>query len=162
PMIQIWRDTYEDLTPETLERILDDIAAGRKPRPGPQNGRHFSAPAGGPTTLTDPSLYDGSAGKTDSGSPVAPESTPPSRAAKPDSSSEETAPGLSTPSPEKTSEAEASRAKMRDRAEAAAQSEKTPSRVAEASKESETDTVKRPPTRAVEGGNPPIGNKPES
>jgi hypothetical protein len=27
--------------------------------PGPQNGRQMSAPIGGQTTLTDPSLYDG-------------------------------------------------------------------------------------------------------
>jgi NADH-quinone oxidoreductase subunit E len=162
PMIQIWKDTYEDLTPEALERILDEIAAGRKPRPGPQNGRHFTAPAGGPTTLTDPSLYDGSVEKREPSGPAGSESTPPSRAAKPDSSSEETAPGLKTPSPEKSGEAEASRAKMRERAEATAQPEKTPSRVAKATKANETDTAKRPPTRAVEGSNPPIGNKPES
>jgi NADH-quinone oxidoreductase subunit E len=162
PMIQIWKDTYEDLTPEALERILDEIAAGRKPRPGPQNGRHFTAPAGGPTTLTDPSLYDGSVEKREPSSPAGSESTPPSRAAKPDSSSEETAPGLKTPSHEKSGEAEASRAKMRERAEATAQPEKTPSRVAKATKANETDTAKRPPTRAVEGSNPPIGNKPES
>ncbi|ODN72468.1 NADH-quinone oxidoreductase subunit NuoE [Methylobrevis pamukkalensis] len=57
PMIQIVKDTYEDLTPESFEAILDTIAAGDMPTPGPQNGRHFSAAAGGATTLTDPDLY---------------------------------------------------------------------------------------------------------
>ncbi len=58
PMVQIWKDTYEDLTPASLEKLLDDIAADRPVRPGPQNGRQFSAPEGGPTSLTDRNLYD--------------------------------------------------------------------------------------------------------
>jgi NADH-quinone oxidoreductase subunit E len=57
PMVLIGRDTYEDLTPETFERVLDALARGETPRPGPQNGRHYSAPIGGDTTLTDPSIY---------------------------------------------------------------------------------------------------------
>jgi NADH-quinone oxidoreductase subunit E len=57
PMVQINYDYYEDLTPERLGRVLDDLAAGRVPRPGPQVQRQFSAPVGGPTTLTDASLY---------------------------------------------------------------------------------------------------------
>jgi NADH-quinone oxidoreductase subunit E len=61
PMVLISRDTYEDLTPESFERVLDEIAAGRQPRAGPQIDRQFSAPVGGPTTLTDPSLYNGGA-----------------------------------------------------------------------------------------------------
>jgi NADH-quinone oxidoreductase subunit E len=57
PMAQINVDYYEDLTPETLTRILNDLAAGKTPKPGPQIDRQFSAPIGGPLTLTDPSLY---------------------------------------------------------------------------------------------------------
>jgi NADH-quinone oxidoreductase subunit E len=57
PMLQINDDNYEDLTPKILSRILDDLAAGKVPRPGPQIERQFSAPVGGPTTLTDASLY---------------------------------------------------------------------------------------------------------
>lgn len=53
PMIQVWKDTYEDLTPEGLEQLLDMFARGEQPTPGPQNGRQFSAPEGGPTTLND-------------------------------------------------------------------------------------------------------------
>jgi NADH-quinone oxidoreductase subunit E len=60
PMVQVFKDTYEDLTPAELERIIDDFTAGKRPKPGPQNGRQFSAPDGGPVTLTDPSLYNGS------------------------------------------------------------------------------------------------------
>jgi len=58
PMVQINFDTYEDLTPESLGRILDDLAARKPVKPGPQIDRQFSAPVGGPDTLTDPSLYD--------------------------------------------------------------------------------------------------------
>jgi NADH-quinone oxidoreductase subunit E len=53
PMVQIWKDTYEDLTPESFGRVLDGFAIGNPPTPGPQNGRQFSAPLGGPTTLKE-------------------------------------------------------------------------------------------------------------
>ena len=51
PMVQINYDYYEDLTPENFEKLLDDFAAGKNPKPGPQIDRQFSAPLGGPTTL---------------------------------------------------------------------------------------------------------------
>jgi NADH-quinone oxidoreductase subunit E len=59
PMVQIFKDTYEDLTPELLEKVLDGFASGNPPKPGSQTGRQASCPEGGPTTLTDPSLYEG-------------------------------------------------------------------------------------------------------
>ncbi len=59
PMVQIFKDTYEDLTPATLERLIDDLAAGRKVKVGPQIDRHNAAPQGVQTALTDPSLYQG-------------------------------------------------------------------------------------------------------
>ena len=51
PMVQIGKDTYEDLNPELFERLLDGFANGRPPRPGSQIGRQASCPEGGPTTL---------------------------------------------------------------------------------------------------------------
>jgi NADH-quinone oxidoreductase subunit E len=51
PMVQVFKDTYEDLTPESFEKLLDDFAAGKEPAPGPQNGRQYSAPVGGLTVL---------------------------------------------------------------------------------------------------------------
>jgi NADH-quinone oxidoreductase subunit E len=51
PMVLIWKDTYEDLTAESFEKVLNAFARGKPPKPGPQNGRQFSAPLGGPTTL---------------------------------------------------------------------------------------------------------------
>jgi NADH-quinone oxidoreductase subunit E len=53
PMAQINVDYYEDLTPETFEKILDEMAAGRTPKPGPQVDRQMSAPIGGRTTLKE-------------------------------------------------------------------------------------------------------------
>jgi NADH-quinone oxidoreductase subunit E len=51
PMVLIGNDTYEDLTKESFGKVLDGFAAGSPPKPGPQNGRQFSAPIGGITTL---------------------------------------------------------------------------------------------------------------
>lgn len=51
PMIQIFADTYEDLTPEAMEELLDKIAKGQKVKPGPQVDRIMSAPEGGLTSL---------------------------------------------------------------------------------------------------------------
>jgi NADH-quinone oxidoreductase subunit E len=53
PMVQIWKDTYEDLTKESFGKVLDGFASGQPPKPGPQVDRQFSAPAGGPTTLKE-------------------------------------------------------------------------------------------------------------
>jgi NADH-quinone oxidoreductase subunit E len=61
PMVQINADYYEDLTPESFGKILDQFAAGKTPKPGPQTDRQLSAPAGGPITLTDKSIYAGRA-----------------------------------------------------------------------------------------------------
>lgn len=57
PLVQINADTYEDLTVESFEKLLSDLAAGRATTPGPQIDRQFAAPVGGPTTLTDEALY---------------------------------------------------------------------------------------------------------
>jgi NADH-quinone oxidoreductase subunit E len=59
PMVQINYDFYEDLTPESFNRVLDEFAAGRMPKPGPQVDRQLSAPIGGLTSLTDSSIYAG-------------------------------------------------------------------------------------------------------
>jgi NADH-quinone oxidoreductase subunit E len=53
PMVQIGKDYYEDLTVEKFTWILDELAAGRVPTPGPQNGRYASEPQSGLTALMD-------------------------------------------------------------------------------------------------------------
>ena len=59
PMAQIGKDYYEDLTTEGLVKLLDDMAAGSVPTPGPQNGRYSCEPLSGLSSLKD---YD--SGKT--------------------------------------------------------------------------------------------------
>lgn len=59
PMVQIFKDTYEDLTPASFEKLIDDLAAGAKVKVGPQIDRHMASPFGGATTLIEPSLYEG-------------------------------------------------------------------------------------------------------
>ncbi|MEO9774592.1 NADH-quinone oxidoreductase subunit E [Roseibium sp.] len=53
PMVQIFKDTYEDLTPDSFNKLIDDIAAGKEVTPGPQNGRRFGMAEGGQTSLTE-------------------------------------------------------------------------------------------------------------
>ena len=53
PMAQINYDYYEDLTAESFGKVLDDLAAGKKAKPGPQVDRQQSAPVGGATTLKE-------------------------------------------------------------------------------------------------------------
>lgn len=59
PMAQIGKDYYEDLTAARLAEIIDELAAGKVPVPGPQNGRYAAEPLKGLSSLTQ---YD--SGKT--------------------------------------------------------------------------------------------------
>jgi NADH-quinone oxidoreductase subunit E len=51
-MAQIGKDYYEDLTADKLRALIDDMAAGKVPTPGPQNGRYAAEPASGLSSLT--------------------------------------------------------------------------------------------------------------
>ena len=51
PVVQINDDNYEDLTEASMGAILDALAKGETPKPGPQVDRQTSCPEGGPTTL---------------------------------------------------------------------------------------------------------------
>ncbi len=55
PMVQINDDNYEDLTPERLDAVLDELAAGKQPksRHARSGGKRTSEPEGGPSTLKD-------------------------------------------------------------------------------------------------------------
>lgn len=59
PMAQIGKDYYENLTADRLGDIIDELAAGNVPVPGPQNGQYAAEPLAGLTSLTE---YD--SGKT--------------------------------------------------------------------------------------------------
>ena len=120
PMVTIYHDTYEDLTPERFEEIVDAFAAGNGAsiKPGPQIDRLYSSSEGGRTTL----LEKPSAKRTkfvppppppDAAAPAAPAAaapaaTAPTTAAKPKDVSEENAPAIKgTPATAKVSEAKA-------------------------------------------------------
>jgi NADH-quinone oxidoreductase subunit E len=102
PMVMIGKDTYEDLTPERLEEIIDtfDAGNGASITPGPQIDRHFSSPEGGPTTLTDaePKAKRASAKKAEAATAkVDAAPVPSSEAARPKSTDAETNAALKTP-----------------------------------------------------------------
>jgi len=51
PMVQINDDNFEDLDEARMGAVLDALARGETPKPGPQIPRQTSCPEGGPTTL---------------------------------------------------------------------------------------------------------------
>jgi len=119
PLVMIGNDTYEDLTVESLEALLDKFAAGKgsEVKPGPQIQRQFGAAEGGQTTL----LEKPTAKRTYKPFPPPPEPAPapgaapapaaaapaPTAAGRKNTTTEETAPALKSPSPEKVSTATA-------------------------------------------------------
>ncbi len=64
PMIQVGDDYYEDLTPETAVRILEELMAGGAPKVGSQIDRRSSEPIGGLTTLKDVAVTGSGQGET--------------------------------------------------------------------------------------------------
>jgi NADH-quinone oxidoreductase subunit E len=53
PMVQINDDNFEDLTFDSMTAVLDALASGGTPKPGPQIDRQTSCPEGGPTSLPE-------------------------------------------------------------------------------------------------------------
>ncbi|KKB09594.1 NADH-quinone oxidoreductase subunit NuoE [Devosia chinhatensis] len=133
PMVAIFHDTYEDLTAERLEEIIDAFHAGKGDsiKPGPQIDRHFSAAAEGAqsTLLEEPKatrekfVPPPAPDAPVAASPAAPAA--PTTAAKPKDVAEENAPALKgTPKEAKVSEAKAEG--ERKAADAAAKANGTP------------------------------------
>ena len=115
PMVTIFHDTYEDLTPERFEEIVDAFHAGKGDtiKPGPQIGRLYSSAEGGRTTLLEePSAkrerYIPPAPPPEAVAPAAAPAAAPTTAAKPKDVTEESAPAIKGPAPQaKVSEAKA-------------------------------------------------------
>ncbi len=76
PMVQINDDYFEDLTPGSLEEIIERLRNGADVEPGPQVDRVFSEPVGGTDVLTDPSLFDGTRATRLGAVPNAPDAEP--------------------------------------------------------------------------------------
>jgi NADH-quinone oxidoreductase E subunit len=51
PVVQVNDDFFEDLDKENVRTVLKQLKGGERPKPGPQNGRRSSEPAGGALTL---------------------------------------------------------------------------------------------------------------
>jgi NADH-quinone oxidoreductase subunit E len=159
PMVQVGYDYFEDLDPESFAKLLDDLRAGRAVAPGPQIDRIGSAPFGGPTTLTDPSLYDGSVvgawrNRFETSAPVAEQA--PTDAAKP----KEQSPGEKEASDSPGQRAvEGDKAiKSSDRKEASENAQATPSL-----RQDTADLVATPPGEGLKSADAPsstvAGNK---
>jgi NADH-quinone oxidoreductase subunit E len=107
PTVAIFHDTYEDLTPERMEEIIDAFAAGRGDTipPGPQVRRQFSEPEGGPVTLIE---MPGPARERASPMPPPPAAPEPTTPGREREVPEEAAPAIRTPGePAKVSTARA-------------------------------------------------------
>jgi len=161
PMVAIGHDTYEDLTVERFEEILDAFAAGKGASitPGPQTKRQFAAAEGGATTLTEkptakrtriefpPPPPPAAAPGAPAAAPApAPAPTTPGRKRK---VSEEAAPALNEPKrakklPVETAEAE------RLKADAAAKANGQPNRAMR-----EDATGAESPAGKIDGGKAP-------
>lgn len=119
PMIMIFKDSFEDLTPTQLEHIIDrfDAGKGSTVEPGPQIDRIFSAPIGGLTSLNEP---EPAAKKAPARAKKAEDdavSVPPSNAARAKTDADETDPKLKTPVTAKAEAAANTKVKGDTRAE---------------------------------------------
>jgi len=112
PMVMIYKDTYEDLTPQRLEEIIDEFAIGKGPAVpvGPQNGRTVSEPQSGLTALksekgvlkTTREKEMRAEAREERAAESAAANVPPSNAAKPQTAAAETNGALNSPSPVKS------------------------------------------------------------
>jgi NADH-quinone oxidoreductase subunit E len=110
PMVMIFKDTYEDLTPERLAVIIDEFEAGRGDtvKTGPQTDRWFSAPASGFTALKDEkNVLKATRAAPSAPPPAEPKpdaaASEPSNAARPKTDAPVTNPALKSPSDVKVS-----------------------------------------------------------
>lgn len=53
PMVQVGDHYYEDLTADSIRKIIDDLRAGRMPKTGSQTARRSCEPCNGATTLKE-------------------------------------------------------------------------------------------------------------
>ncbi|CAN7458089.1 hypothetical protein ASC89_07740 [Devosia sp. Root413D1] len=165
PLVMVGSDTYEDLTVESFEAILDKFAAGKGSdvKPGPQVARQFAAAEGGQTTLLEkptakrtykpfppppaaPATAPGAAAPAaPAAAAPAPAAAAPTAAGRKNTTTEETAPALKSPSPEKVSTATAEA--ERKAANKAAKADGTPNRAMR-----ETATGAESPAGKIDAG----------
>ncbi|BAV46060.1 NADH-quinone oxidoreductase subunit E [Mesorhizobium sp. 113-1-2] len=168
PMVMVFKDTFEDLTPERLAEIIDlyDAGKGASVAPGPQNGRTGSEPASGLTTLKSEKAILKStrdreareaakAAKAAPGAIIAapvpaPAAAPvaPSNASKPKTDAPETSPALKTPSKTKVAPAAEKAASVSAPLHSAANANMAAPEVEKVSKQRNGPTAKAEPATA--------------
>lgn len=166
PMVMIFKDTFEDLTPGRLAEIIDLYGAGKgaSVAPGPQDGRTGSEPASGLTTLKSEKAILKStrdreareAAKAAKAVPeaiiatVAPAAAPvaPSNASKPKTDALETSPALKTPSKTKVAPAAEKAASVSAPLHSAANANKAAPEVEQVSKPRNGPRTKAEPAAA--------------
>ncbi len=139
PMVMVFKDTYEDLTPERLAEIIDAFEAGNGAtiRPGPQIDREYSAPVGGGTALADEAIVLQGVRERAEKQAAAAAAAPvePSNAGRPKTDAIETNPAVKSPSPVKTSPAEEKAASVSSPAHGEAAANKAAPQVEDTSKQ---------------------------
>ncbi|MER8884312.1 NADH-quinone oxidoreductase subunit NuoE [Mesorhizobium sp. M0902] len=172
PMVMIFKDTYEDLTPERLAEIIDlyDAGKGASVTPGPQNGRITSEPASGLTTLKsekailkatrdretraatkaakDAEPAAAAAASVPPAAPAAPAPVAPSNASKPKTDAVETNPALKSPSATKVAPAAERAASVAAPLHSAANANKAEPQVEDVSKQRRGPKNKAEPASA--------------
>jgi NADH-quinone oxidoreductase subunit E len=167
-MVMIFKDTFEDLTPERLAEIIDLYGAGKGASvpAGPQNGRTGSEPASGLTTLKSEkailkSTRDREAKAATKAAQAAPDAivaapvpapatapVGPSNASKPKTDAPETSPALKTPSKAKVAPAAEKAASVSAPLHSAANANKAAPEVEQVSKQRSGPKTKAEPATA--------------
>ncbi|MER9230816.1 NADH-quinone oxidoreductase subunit NuoE [Mesorhizobium sp. M0622] len=174
PMVMIFKDTYEDLTPERFAEIIDlyDAGKGASVKPGPQNGRVTSEPASGLTTLKSEKAIlkatrdreakaatkaakeaapaAAAAAPVPPAAPAAPAPAPvaPSNASKPKTDAVETSPAVKSPSATKVAPATEKAASVAAPLHSAANANKAEPQVEDVSKQRKGPKNKAEPASA--------------
>ncbi|CAN7664135.1 NADH-quinone oxidoreductase subunit E [Mesorhizobium amorphae] len=166
PMVMIFKDTFEDLTPERLAEIIDLYGAGKgaSVTPGPQNGRTTSEPITGLTSLTSEkailkSTRDKEAKAATKAAKAAPDAivaapvpapapVAPSNAGKPKTDAPETSPALKSPSAKKVAPAAEKAASVSAPPHSAANANKAAPEVEKVSKQRSGPKTKAEPASA--------------
>jgi NADH-quinone oxidoreductase subunit E len=170
PMVMIFKDTFEDLTPERLAEIIDLYGAGKgaSVAPGPQDGRTGSEPASGLTSLKSEkailkSTRDREAKAATKAAQAAPDAiiaapvpapapapapVAPSNAGKPKTDAPETSPALKTPSKIKVAPAVEKAASVSAPLHSAANANKAAPEVEQVSKQRNGPKTKAEPAAA--------------
>ncbi|TIX27183.1 NADH-quinone oxidoreductase subunit E [Mesorhizobium sp.] len=165
PMVMVFKDTFEDLTPERLAEIIDlyDAGKGASVPAGPQNGRTGSEPASGLTSLKSEKAILKSTREREAreaakaaraapdaiiAAPVPAPAVAPSKASKPKTDALETSPALKTPSKTKVAPAVEKAASVSAPLHSAANANKADPEVEQVSKQRSGPKSKAEPASA--------------